>query len=297
MEDLISEIREHFATQVQGFRRIERMPQNYEAYTFRNGAEYGVAIKLEANFQIYEESSQITLKSLVFNNEDYLVLSACVQEFRNEFARFAYNFIEPGEDGSNRKLVVSSPYDWWEGWVEMLGNRFSDKKVYDVLAEMLALKDLYLIDNTIQWTVSGSGTHDIESDTGSFEVKSTLKKSESKVTISSQFQLDSVKPLKLCFYRMEESIQGLSINDLKEELVNYGYNPALLETQLEQRGYVSGNRTRDKKYVVLERRIYNVDSTFPRIVESSFKNDVYPRNIVKILYTIDLEGLYYQSEF
>jgi hypothetical protein len=160
---------------------------------------------------------------------------------------------------------------------------------------MVALCELYKNDNSIQWTASHAGSHDIESDTACYEIKSSLKKSETKVTISSQFQLDSTNPLQLWFIRLEESQQGVSINDVKDELIKSGYNAAVIESELEQRGFILGNRIRERKYVILEKRKYNVDSDFPRIVESSFKNDVYPRNIVKILYTIDLEGLDYQS--
>ena len=158
---------------------------------------------------------------------------------------------------------------------------------------MMALKDLFSIDNSIQWTASHAGSHDIESPSNSYEVKSTIKKSETNVTISSRFQLDSEKPLELWFYRMEASEQGMSINDMKDELVKAGYSESLLESQLEAKGFIKGNSIRDKKYILLERRKYIIDDNFPRIVESSFKNDVYPKNIIKILYTIDLEGLDY----
>ena len=92
---------------------------------------------------------------------------------------------------------------------------------------------------------------------------------------------------------MEASEQGFSINDLKDELVKAGYNESTLESQLQSKGFILGNSIRDRKYIVLERRKYTIDESFPRIVESSFKNNVYPKNIIKILYTIDLEGLDY----
>jgi hypothetical protein len=80
---------------------------------------------------------------------------------------------------------------------------------------------------------------------------------------------------------------------MKSKLISIGYDESLIESQLEQRGFMPGNSIRDKKYNLLEKRKYDVDDNFPRIVESSFKNDVYPKNIIKILYTIDLEGLDY----
>jgi hypothetical protein len=52
---------------------------------------------------------------------------------------------------------------------------------------------------------------------------------------------------------------------------------------------------RDTKFTILEVRRYIVDEKFPKIVEGSFKNDVFPKNIIKIIYTIDLEGIEYTS--
>lgn len=295
MKEIIEEIRMHFASQTQGIRQLNTIGNEYKAYSFRQGVEYGLAIPTESEKDIYEDAAQITIKS--FNNMGvrYIALSCCDEEFRNEFAKFGVFFILPGDNGETRNSILSSPLKWWNGWIGMLGNRIGGRQVYDTIAEMLALENLFKKDNSIAWTASQAGSHDIESDNASYEVKSTIKKSETTVTISSQFQLNSVKPLQLWFYRMEESVQGYSINDIKTLLITNGYDANLIEKQLEKRGFMLGSSIRDKKYVVLENRIYNIDDKFPRIVETSFKDDVFPKNIVKILYTIDLEGLEYNS--
>lgn len=293
MENLIEEIRMQFASHIQGMRPLKKLPIEYIAYTFRNGVEYGVAIEADVKKEIYEEAAQITLKTFRNLGKQYIALSSCDEAFRNEFAKFGASFVTPGINGDNRQKLLSSPVAWWNGWIGMLGNRVGSKNSYDIIAEMMALKDLFSKDNSIQWTASHAGSHDIESPTNSYEVKSTIKKSETNVTISSRFQLDSEKPLELWFYRMEESEQGFSINDMKNELVKCGYSESTLEAQLQSKGFILGNSIRDRKYIVLERRKYTIDESFPRIVESSFKNNVYPKNIIKILYTIDLEGLDY----
>ena len=166
---------------------------------------------------------------------------------------------------------------------------------HDVIGEMIALDYLFQIDSSVEWSASHAGSHDIESNNKSYEVKTTIKKSESTVTISSQHQLFSERDLDLLFFRLEYSEQGVSINDMKEILSSHGYNPDLLETQLSYRGFIKGSSIRDRKYRLLEARQYIVDDQFPKIVKSSFKGDVYPMNIVKILYTLDLEGINYMS--
>lgn len=293
MKQLIEEIRTHFASQVQGIRMLKCLPADYKAYSFRQGVEYGVAIETTIGKEVYEEAAQITIKT--FNNlgVKYIALSCCDESFRNEFANFGANFVYPGDNGENRRIVLSSPLNWWDGWIGMLGNKVGGKKSYDTIAEMMALEELFKKDNTIKWTASQAGSHDLESDSHSYEVKSTIMKSEATVTISSQFQLDSVRPLQLWFYRMEASEQGVSINDMIKKLIATGYDENLIESQLGKRGFMLGSSIRDRKYVLLEKRKYTVDDHFPRIVESSFKNNVYPKNIIKILYTIDLEGIDY----
>ena len=293
MKELIEEIRMHFASQVQGIRMLKCLPADYKAYSFRQGVEYGVAIETTISKEVYEEAAQITIKT--FNNlgVKYIALSCCDEAFRNEFAKFGADFVSPGKDGGHRNTILTSPLEWWEGWIGMLGNQVGGKKSYDTIAEMMALEELYKNDNTIRWTASHAGSHDVESSSHSYEVKSTIKKSETTVTISSQFQLDSVTPLQLWFYRFELSDQGVSINDMKEKLIASGYDSNLIESQLERRGFMLGSSIRDRKYVLLEKRKYTVDDHFPRIVESSFKNNVYPKNIIKILYTIDLESIDY----
>lgn len=293
MDKLIEEIRTHFASQIQGLRPLSQLSPDFKGYTFRQGVEYGVAVESTYSKDLYEEASQITIKRLNNMGVSYIALSCCDEGFRNEFAHFAAYFLIPGENGDNRRLLLESPLNWWEGWIGMLGNRLGQRQCYDTIAELMALEEMFRQDKSSKWTASQAGSHDIETDSLSVEIKSTIKKSETVVTISSQFQLASEKPLRLWFYRMEASEHGLSINDLKNNLVAIGYDESLIESQLSKRGFIVGNSSREKKYVLLEKRKYTVDDEFPRIVESSFKNGIYPKNIIKILYTIDLEGLDY----
>ncbi len=292
-DELIREIKIHLASQPQGLWKLDKLPDAYPAYTYRFGVEFGFAIATTSSKEIYEEASQISIKSLSSAGTNLIVLACCDESFRNEFAKLGVYFIEPGEKGENRKTIMTDTLSWWNKWISMLGNRVGGRKSYDTIAEMLALDTLYLNDKTIEWAASHAGSHDIESSTKSYEVKSTLKKSETTVTISSQFQLDSKNELQLFFYRLERSALGLSINDVKNMLVNHGYDESLLESQLNDRGFKKGNSIRDEKFKVLELRRYIVDDKFPKIVESSFKGDIYPKNIIKILYTIDLEGIDY----
>jgi len=94
---------------------------------------------------------------------------------------------------------------------------------------------------------------------------------------------------------MEKSVEGFSINDVKTNLVNAGYNEDTLEEQLNQLGYEFGMSVRDEKYKVLEKRKYEVDQKFPQITPASFKGGKIPDKIIQITYTVDLDGLEYEN--
>ena len=71
---------------------------------------------------------------------------------------------------------MAEPLDWWKKWRELMGNAISSKEAYSVIAEMMVLDDLYVNDNTIEWTAVNAGSHDIEGYESSYEVKSTVKR-------------------------------------------------------------------------------------------------------------------------
>lgn len=299
MEELIREIKTHFAAGMDGLRKVTTLPDEYTAYTYRNSGVFGLAIEYDDEKLINEAANEVVYSTQTLLKESgekkFLLLTCLDEEYRNQFAELSYSFIVPGDNGENRKSILADPISWWNKWTELLGDRKSKKGSYDVLAELIALDYLYQQDKSTRWSASEAGTHDIESDSLSFEVKSTTKKSESHITISSRFQLESANKLELFFFRLECSLSGFSINDVVDSLEKHGYDRNLIESQLEEKGFVRGRSSRNIKYTILEVRRFDVDDKFPKIVESSFKNDVFPKNIIKILYTIDLEGIDYTS--
>ena len=260
MSDLIQEIQQHFAAGNKGLRPLRTLPKDSPAYTFRGSNDFGVAISCKKGLIVYEEASNITISTRDFplgdETQSFLLLTCCDEAYRNEFADLCSHFVEPGESNNNRLILSETPLTWWGHWVGMLGNRVSSRKSYDTIAEMLALEELYSIDKSIKWTASQAGSHDIESDEASYEIKSTILKSGTNVSISSQFQLASEKKLQLWFFRLEASELGVSINDMVERLIAAGYDANLIESQIEKRGFVKGSSIRDKKFVLLEKRKY-----------------------------------------
>lgn len=296
---ILEEIRENFAAAQNGIRKLTCLPEQYSAWTIRRNGEYGVAIPFNSREEILERfaSAKLCNEALIIENkqQSMLILSCTIDEYRYEFASICAQFIDPGKDGSDRKAITESPREWWKRWKLLLGNAVYEKQVYSVIGELLALRVLIQQDKTIQWTGANAGTHDIESSQESYEVKSTIKKYGTTITISGQHQLKSSKKLYLYFCRLEKSQLGESINDLVKDLVEYGYEKHVLETQLNKMGFELGTSIRDEKYKVLEKRKYVVNEAFPQITDKSFVGGKIPNAIIKIQYTVDLEGLAYEE--
>lgn len=294
---ILEEIRECFASITNGARSIKALPNEYPAIVIRKSDGYGVAIIYNNEKDIYEKfaNSIIYTQNLTIDGIEnkYLILSCVLDSLRYEFATLCAQFVDPGEDGIDRINLLQSPLNWWKQWRELLGNAISKQEAYSIIAEMLVLDELFKKDSSIEWTAVNLGSHDIESDTCAYEVKSTLKKYGSTITINGQHQLNSNKLLELYFCRLEKSKLGISINDIYNKLIQDGYSKEKLEKQLYHLGYPKGSSIRDEKYKVLEKRKYKVDNKFPKIVESSFKGNRIPDSVIHITYTIDLDGLNY----
>ena len=294
---ILDELRKLLVTPQDGIFNLNSLPKEYPALRIRTNGMYGVAIPCESNITISEEfaNCKIYASTLMFAGEKkhYLILGSYNNDVRYEFATLCAEFVDPGENGIAREKLLTDPLAWWKHWKELMGNAIKDAKVYDVIAELQVLDYLYMQDKSVVWAAITSGSHDIEGDNGSYEVKSTIKKYDSTITISGQHQLKSEKGLELFFCKMEKSQQGISINDMVEALVSHGYDKDLLEQQLNLLRYENGKSARNDKYFVLERRKYLVDGNFPKITDESFKDDKMPQGVTKITYTVNLDGLPY----
>ena len=298
--ELVKEIREAFASIPNpGAIKIQALPDAYPAYVIRIPDGYGVAIEVDDKMKVSEKFNScrfhtgfITIDESMKN---YLILRSAFEEYRYEFASMCAEFVDPGEQGKNRNDLIADPYVWWTRWKELVGNTNRELRVYNVIAEMMVLLHKYRMDPTTEWAATRMSSHDIECSDESCEVKSTVKRYGTEITISGQHQLEHKKRLFIYFCRLEESLEGISINGMKNKLVDAGYDEGKLEIELEKQGFERGANIRNKKYKILEKRKYEVNDRFPRIVQTSFKEDKYPDYITHIEYTINLEGITYTT--
>lgn len=299
--DLLFEIRNSFA-QLKNNKAIKLncIDMPYIAWVLRIDNWYGVGIPNENLLVISERFSNVHLwcnTMLIEGSEEKLILlTSDVEELRNEFATVCAQFCDTGVNGSERNSIVKDPYTWWIKWKELLGNSVYNKITYSVLGEMLVFEQVLKRGLAAEWTALKKATHDIETEDESFEVKSTIKRYESTITINSQYQLTKTdKDLSLIFCRFEPSSQGMSINDVVDSLVNIGMNRNSIDGGLEKLGYELGCNARKDKYILHEIRQYIIDDKFPQINSASFVENKMPDSIIKLIYEVDLNGLKYKT--
>lgn len=298
---LRKEIEGYFALKTgYGAYEIENLETDNRAWVLLSNSEYGVFFEY-AGEEINETFSGVRLKSDIKILEDegtinVLVLSCGEKELRNEFSLICENFVDTGEDGNHRMQIARNPLSWWKRWCELLGNVQGNKMVYDIVGELYSVLKLCETNKKPFWSATGLSSHDIETETDSFEVKSTLNKEKRSIHVSSQFQLSADKPLYLIFTRLEASENGKSIDDILYEISKYQPDKTVSYNKyLEEKGYSKGNHSRKKKFVILERRKYSIDEAFPSITEDSFCNGKIPDNIMHIEYDVSLDGLDFEN--
>lgn len=299
--NLLQEIRHYFSNSCDGNSfELKSLPPDYPGIVFRIGNEFGVAIEIDDNILVAEKfnRSKFYTSILMINSlktANYLILSSCFEDGRYEFASICSEFLDPGSNGNNRRDILQDPYAWWSKWKELIGNRSAELSCYNVIAEMIVLKFKFLNDSSVIWNLAKRGSHDIECQTEDCEVKSTIKRYDSVITITGQHQFSHVKPLWLYFCRMEESREGVSINDMVQELIEIGYDEFKIQNDLDTAGFANGSSIRNKKYKILEKRKYKVDDSFPMITAQSFKDNKIPDSIIRIEYTVNLDGIEYTT--
>ena len=98
---------------------IEGLPEEYPAWTIKRNDWYGVAVPAD-NMPFSEKfaSARIWKITATIDGQDMdlLALTCSNVELRNEFALICAQFVQPGENGSQRKKLIVSPAEWWNNW-------------------------------------------------------------------------------------------------------------------------------------------------------------------------------------
>ena len=283
---------------------LNSLPQEYPGWVIAGMKWIGVAIPCNLQEPFLYEFSSIKLDSEVAayaGNQRLLRLICNKRDLSEEFSYLCAEFVNLGENGTNRELLMNNPAEWCAKWKNLLGNAKSEKDIYPVLAELVVCETLLDLGyGNIDWRGPNGATVDIAANGKSYEVKSSLKRNETRVEVSSVYQLATQqnRELSLIFCRLEPAgaDDGRCINDVVESLVQKGFSRDALEELLENKAKLPlGIPGRKLLFKVLEMREYTVDDQFPRVTLNSFKDDKLPESISDISYSVNLVGLPYQS--
>lgn len=291
--NLYEEIIRNFETQIFGLRPLKKVGGKETCYTYNSINEIGVIVPNPQKKVILERFSSVKFESKSYEIEgtfqDFLQITTSLRKRTNEFGIICSNFVDEGYQGKNRKIIQNDPFEWWKGWQELIGNKMEIKSPASLFAELVALRSIFKKNKTAKLGSFKSKTYDIETDESNYEVKSTVSKYENSITINSQFQGDNIvdAPLYLYFIRIEENQTGECINDVVKELDNMSYNVSEIEEHLLSLGYYEESYARKIKYAIMEKKLYEIDDSFPKLVLT----DEQKKNIIKIEYTVDLSGL------
>lgn len=295
--NLIDEVRKSLAEVHENSAMTLKLLQGREkAWILRKDGWYGVGVSNYYEKEISERFSNVRIWSqkLKIDGEEknLLLLTSNAEYLRYEFATVCAEFIDPGVDGEMRENLITNPEIWWEKWRLLLGNSVQNKMPYSILGEMLVYRYLVKSGEIVKWAALENATHDIETKSKSYEVKSTVKRYDSVITVNSQHQLVQPKEgLNLCFCRFEESLFGESIEDVLLEIAQILGNYSQLDGALEKMGFEKGCIARSKRYKLHEARLYEVNDHFPRVTADSFIEGRLPEGITRIVYDVDLNGL------
>jgi hypothetical protein len=203
----------------------------------------------------------------------------------------------------NDEAMISAVEIRLQRWQQLLkqdrNQDMSLERQMGLFSELLCLKDIVLPEvgieqSIVSWVGADFDKQDFLLDNAIIEVKSYRTSKSPIVHISSLQQLHSDKePLFLLTYGLTQSENGLSINNLVDEinelientstevkdlfnnkLVEYGFIPEIIKTPF-------------YKFIVDKNRIYFVSDEFPKILPCNIKSQ-----IIDVKYTIDLLQCY-----
>ena len=296
MKTISEEIKEVFLLGSGRVIEIER--DGYCFYLSHQHNELFCAIPFDGDIRIYEEFIGFFMEDNYINVSGVPIKGLCLRAKDsidiNKYAQIAADFV----DKDNRTAILKDPFSWIDGWKTIFGDSIKDKKVYDVIGELLILKHLYSKDKSFVWEGPKGGTHDIVGRSLIGEVKTTKEKKKEVVEINSAYQLSIDKPTKLFFVRIEKKPYCQTINTLVKEIVGMGYNEDELEECLTKEGYRKGNRKRDDSYDLLMIKSFNITKEeFPVFKLEEINAFAPKKNIISFNLGLDLSANNGQIEY
>lgn len=294
---LLDEIRQAFANLEPSLQAdLSSLPPEHPGLAYRSWGSLGVCVPVARGTTVSESFAGARLYSRAGRagaTDDQLCFESDHGRLRNEFAAVCAQFLHPGVGGNDRQALVRDPAEWWRRWRQLLGNSSALRPSYAVLGELLALERLLAAGAQATWGGPAGASYDIETPTGSYEVKSTVMRYGSVVHIAGQYQLlrPQSKPLYVIHQRFEPVPAGDSVDAIASRLLANGVDAEELEASLAKAGLEKGCSARKERYALLDSQRYVVDAGFPAITPASFVGGTLPTGVTSLTYAVDLDTL------
>ncbi|GAB2553080.1 PD-(D/E)XK motif protein [Gracilibacillus alcaliphilus] len=246
---------------------------NNQTLLYKTHNNFGVVIMADQNIRLNEKFNQLNFYTNegTLNGEmvNLLHLTLNSLDYFEQFIIIAADFIEL----SKRTTLKENPLEWWNHWKELIGNAVVEKSTYSILAELLVLNYLQKnhSSNTPKWLGYTGGTYDIHTKNKNIEVKASINKFDTNITISNQYQLNTelINDFYVLGFEASANDNGISIDDAVSELSTSGYPLKDIETGLQVHDLPADASARREKYILLSCKKYNLQEAIPDEVKQS----------------------------
>ncbi len=281
------------------YEAMEYPIEDLDASVFRLDGEMGVLFDVDGTKVINETFNAISIRTSSFSSDGgvpspKLVLSTRRTDpgFLDRFSVICAEFVNLGDNGRNRDAIRDDPFAWYSSWADMMGTKRGHRTPTAVIAELMTLDHLMISGENPVWEGASAGIIDIRSDSGDYEVKSSLNRDTNTIHVSSERQLlPGDKPLHLMYCCYQQSDSGVSIDEMVDRLSMHGFPRDDIESNLESLGYDRGKISRYERFALVKMWYFEVDDSFPRIIPESFVDGRMPLGITTIDYTVELSGV------
>lgn len=228
----------------------------------------------------------------------YADLACMMPRFNAEFAHIVDDVLHELGAGAPPHSVCRNALEKWRDLLLRADRkgRLDEGEAAGLFGELLLLRDLVTISpNAVRsWTGPGGGRFDFSVSDAAIEVKTSARRYGRLVEISGETQLDAPAglALHLLFVRIEPvRAGGSSLWDLYTSIIESGASPRAMQQKLNELDLDEPVLMHDeRRYRVLESRLYRVEGSFPRIVPASFTDGELPPGTLRLRYLIDLSG-------
>jgi Putative PD-(D/E)XK family member, (DUF4420) len=232
--------------------------------------------------------------------EIFVAVTCAIERLKPVFTTLAEDMLESASDSSRPGSVLRRVLDEWRDLLAAQSQTLLGRnKLVGLIAELLTLREVLLHDphrDIAMWTGPDAAVHDVRRGNRALEVKGSLTREGLFAEIHGLHQLEPPQPggeLHLVLHRFDEALDGdLTAPDLIRDILALGVDRHAFIDRLGRAGYDMADEAdyARRRFRSVERRVYAVDATFPRLVPASLVGGDVPPGVILVRYTIDLTG-------